>query len=106
MNVPCLAQLGPSRLAGASVTVDKGASELRVPTELWSGGARNILSQILPSSIQDENGVLTGKTVKLLDRMTFNLRPETDKLTLVRVSCNKETGVQDGGGRWIYEPLT
>lgn len=50
--------------------------------------------------------MLTGKTVKLLDRMTFNLRPETDKLTLVRVSCNKEMGVQDGGGRWIYEPLT
>lgn len=34
MNVPRLAQLGPSRLAGASVTVNKGASELLVPTEL------------------------------------------------------------------------
>ena len=106
MNVPCLAQLGPSGLAGASVTVNKGASELLVPTELWSGGARNILSHILPSSIKDENGVLTGKMVKLFDRITFNLRPETDKLTLVGVSCNKETGVQGWGGRWIYEPLT
>ena len=83
MNVPCLAQLGLSGLAGASVTVNRGASELLVPTELWSGGARSILSQILPSSIKDENGVLTGKMVKLFDRMTFNLRPETDKLTLV-----------------------
>ena len=105
MNVPRLAQLGPSRLVCASVTVNKGASELLVPTELWSGGARNILSQILPSSIKDENGVLTGEMVKIFDRMTFNLRPEADKPTLVRVSCNKETGVQGGGGRCIYDPL-
>lgn len=96
MNVPCLAQLGPSRLAGASVTVDKGASELRVPTELWSGGARNILSQILPSSIKDENGVLTGKMVKLLDRMTFNQRPETDKLNWLEFHVTRKRGCRMG----------
>ena len=44
MNVPRLAQLGPSRLACASVTGNKGASELLVPRALvWWGKEHSVI---------------------------------------------------------------